>query len=164
MKTPILIALMALATLVSKSQTPCGKITTENDEIRGFVSFDTPFEPDYNRQIWITKIKEPSKKPTYYIHIREFEPLGKSVLGAYLVLANGKKIVRPNLEINVEIDKEEIGITHQGYIQQADFELSPNEILALKSAPISKYAFSYLSNKEFDGKELYEQFLCLLTK
>jgi len=162
MKRLLLLVVFISLSFFSKAQSPCDKIEVYNDEFRNTTSFSTPYVPDAVRNVWISKIKQ-GVKTEYFVHLREMEPVGKTVKGAFLILSNGKRISRPDAEIQLDIDKEEVSIFHPGYIQQADIKLTPNEILLLKSSPIAKYALSYLSDS-YNGNDLFEMFKCLLLK
>jgi hypothetical protein len=165
MKKLLLSAFIIILALKADAQTPCDKIEFNNDEVRGFKSYTTPIDINSPNMVYINKIIEPNKKPQYYIHFRVNEPLGKVVNGAYIILENGKRISRPNEEINLEIDNEDSdGITHFGYKQGVSIQLTAADILLLKSSPIAKYAISYLTETVYNSKELNQMFQCLLMK
>lgn len=161
-----LLILSVVVPLLSFGQqnNPCDKIEYINDDVRDFKLYHTPYNTEASSSIWISKIIRPNKKPEYYISIRVNEPEGKTVNGVFIVLDSGKKISRPNAEITLEVDKEDVDIIHQGFIQSFTFQITPQEITLLKSSSISKYAISYLNETPYQSDELYKMFLCLLNK
>jgi len=157
---------MLLMSYFAKAQndSPCNKIEFNNDEVRNYKSYTTPIDINSSDMVYINKIIEPNKKPVYYLYFRVNESTGKTVNGLYIILKNGKRISRPNEEIDLEVDNEEVSIEHPGFKQSVMIELSQSELLTLKSSPIEKYAISYLTESIYDANDLYSMFLCLLDK
>jgi len=166
MKKILLLGLLVFSGFLCKAQNPCDKIEVNKDDVRGYTSYDTPYKPGLRRQIWLTKIVEPGKPSEYYLHILEMESVGKVVNGAYLLLANGKRIAKPNIEVtlNTNPNSSDDDVIPVPYIQQVDIKLTNSDVIALKTSPIKKYAFSCFSAMEIDGNELYHEFLCMVKK
>jgi len=135
----------------------CNEIKIKKDKFEDIETHITPFNID-----GISFLKSISNnKKDYFINIRvNGSTLNVGEKGVYILLENGKKILKPNEKIDVDVNKNSTGWEYSAFIN-----LNNEEITLLKSSRITDVKL-FIYEKEISLKNglLTQEYLKCITK
>ncbi|MBE9584899.1 hypothetical protein IM792_10610 [Mucilaginibacter sp. JRF] len=138
---------------------PCPLITENYDEFENIKSFQTPWSFEGKMlNCSIAKIIE-KRVPYYYVSL---STIGNTALatqkGVFIILKNGKRIVKPNAEIETNVDR------NAQFERTTTIKLTTADLALLKSSPMSKFKLYINSDNIQEADLIYKMLLCLITK
>ncbi|WP_345948270.1 hypothetical protein ABDD95_15580 [Mucilaginibacter sp. PAMB04274] len=154
------------------NETLCANINEDYDEFEKYKTFSTSTAPpQYQVQ---QAIKQHTYIPDRY-NTQIFKIIQKGIAtytldidvitttalatrkGVFIILANGKRINKPNEEVQTDVRNGD-------FRRSTSIILSPADMLLLKASPIKKFKLYDVSGEVDAPERLYKQFICLLSK
>ncbi|HRH58777.1 MAG TPA: hypothetical protein PLS10_14085 [Chitinophagales bacterium] len=131
---------------------PCVNIRKTIDDFTGEITFI--FSDKGNQISFIKYIK--NGVTDYYVSISIKENGIYTGKGVYFILMNGKKINKPNEDVDYDYN--------DGFYTSAFFKLSKQDIEMFKESPIDRFKAYISEGATFEPEETFNKFKCLLNK